>query len=32
MEVGSVGRITINLGGGTSREFLAVRLDGFKGY
>jgi 4-amino-4-deoxy-L-arabinose transferase-like glycosyltransferase len=32
MEVGSVGRITINLGGGTTREFLAVRLDGFKGY
>ncbi len=30
--VGSVGRITINLGGGTTREFLVVRLDGFKGY
>jgi hypothetical protein len=30
--VGSVGRITINLGGGTTREFLVARLDGFKGY
>jgi 4-amino-4-deoxy-L-arabinose transferase-like glycosyltransferase len=30
--VGSVGRITINLGGGTTREFLVVRLEGFKGY
>ena len=31
-EVGSVGHVTINLGGGTTREFLVVRLDGFKGY
>ena len=30
--VGSVGHITINLGGRTTREFLVVRLDGFKGY
>lgn len=31
-DVGSVGHITINLGGGTTRDFLVVRLDGFKGY
>jgi 4-amino-4-deoxy-L-arabinose transferase-like glycosyltransferase len=31
-DIGSVGHITINLGGGTTREFLVVRLDGFKGY
>jgi len=31
-EVGSIGRITIPLGGGTTREFLVVRLNGFKGY
>ena len=31
-DVGSVGRITIPLGGGTTREFLVVRLNGFKGY
>jgi 4-amino-4-deoxy-L-arabinose transferase-like glycosyltransferase len=31
-EVGAVGHVTINLGGGTTREFLVVRLDGFKGY
>ncbi len=30
--VGSVGRIIINLGGGTTREFLVARLNGFKGY
>ena len=30
--VGSVGHITINLGGGTTREFLVARLNGFKGY
>jgi 4-amino-4-deoxy-L-arabinose transferase-like glycosyltransferase len=30
--IGSVGHITINLGGGTTREFLVVRLNGFKGY
>jgi len=28
----AVGHISINLGRGTTREFLAVRLDGFKGY
>jgi len=31
-DTGSVGRITINLGGGTTREFLFARLNGFKGY
>jgi 4-amino-4-deoxy-L-arabinose transferase-like glycosyltransferase len=31
-EVGSVGRITINLGGGTTRDFLVAELRGFKGY
>ncbi len=31
-DVGSVGRITIPLGGDTTREFLVVRLNGFKGY
>jgi 4-amino-4-deoxy-L-arabinose transferase-like glycosyltransferase len=30
--VGSVGHVTINLGGGTTREFLVARLNGFKGY
>lgn len=30
--VSSVGRITIPLGGTTTREFLVVRLEGFKGY
>jgi hypothetical protein len=31
-EVGSVGRISINLGGGTTRDFLVAELRGFKGY
>ena len=31
-DVGSVGHITINLGGGTTRDFLVARLNGFKGY
>jgi 4-amino-4-deoxy-L-arabinose transferase-like glycosyltransferase len=31
-DVNSVGHITIPLGGGTTREFLVVRLEGFKGY
>jgi hypothetical protein len=31
-EVGSVGHITIPLGGATTREFLVVRLNGFRGY
>ena len=31
-EVGSVGRISINLGGGTTRDFLTAELRGFKGY
>jgi len=31
-DVGSIGRITIPLGGGTTREFLVVRLNGFRGY
>lgn len=31
-EVGSVGHVTINLGGGTTRDFMVVRLNGFKGY
>jgi hypothetical protein len=30
--VGSVGHITISLGGGTTREFLVAHLNGFKGY
>jgi len=30
--VGSVGHITISLGGGTTRDFLVARLNGFKGY